>query len=288
MDLRAITLGLTFAIIWSSAFTSARYIVQYAPPLSVSALRFLIAGIIAIGIAYLMGQRANLTRQQWRGVFVFGICQNALYLGLFFVAMQTLQASLASILASSMPLLVAAFSAIFFRERLSMLGLLGLLLGFAGVLLIMGMRVSAGVDPIGLIYCAIGVLALTIATLTVKSTLSGENVLMVVGLQMLVGAAALSIPAVIFENWDVTWTLPLAGAFAYTVLVPGIIATVIWFVLVGRIGATKAASFHFLNPFFGVAIAAIILSEPLTATDGIGVAIIMAGILAVQISRARA
>jgi drug/metabolite transporter (DMT)-like permease len=59
----------------------------------------------------------------------------------------------------------------------------------------------------------------------------------------------------------------------------------IWFVLVGRIGATRAATFHFLNPFFGVATAAVILAEPVTLRDVIGVAIIMAGILAVQLAR---
>ena len=59
----------------------------------------------------------------------------------------------------------------------------------------------------------------------------------------------------------------------------------IWFVLVRRIGATRAATFHFLNPFFGVATAALILGEPVTARDLIGVAIIMAGILAVQLAR---
>ena len=66
---------------------------------------------------------------------------------------------------------------------------------------------------------------------------------------------------------------------------PGIIATYIWFLLVGRIGATKAATFHFLNPFFGVAIAAVLLGESLTILDIIGVAIIMVGILTVQKSK---
>jgi len=59
----------------------------------------------------------------------------------------------------------------------------------------------------------------------------------------------------------------------------------VWFLLVGRIGAVRAATFHFLNPFFGVAVAAVLLGESLGIYDVIGVAIIMAGILAVQRSR---
>jgi drug/metabolite transporter (DMT)-like permease len=74
-------------------------------------------------------------------------------------------------------------------------------------------------------------------------------------------------------------------AFLYTTLVPGLFGTLIWFFLVRRIGPVKAATFHFLNPFFGVLVAAFILSEPLSISDGIGVTIIMAGILLVQLSR---
>ena len=72
---------------------------------------------------------------------------------------------------------------------------------------------------------------------------------------------------------------------AYQILMPGIFATVLWFALVRRIGAVKAATFHFLNPFFGVVIAALLLGEGIRLTDMLGVAVVMAGILAVQISR---
>jgi drug/metabolite transporter (DMT)-like permease len=68
-------------------------------------------------------------------------------------------------------------------------------------------------------------------------------------------------------------------------LVPGLAATLVWFLLVQRIGAVKAATFHFLNPFFGVAVAAVVLGEALRLTDVIGVAIVMGGILAVQMAR---
>jgi drug/metabolite transporter (DMT)-like permease len=76
-------------------------------------------------------------------------------------------------------------------------------------------------------------------------------------------------------------------AFVYTTIMPGLLATLIWFWLVGRIGATRAATFHFLNPVFGVAIAAMLLGERLSWVDGMGVAIVAAGILAVQLSRTR-
>ena len=97
--------------------------------------------------------------------------------------------------------------------------------------------------------------------------------------------AVLAVAAVPFETFEVDWSWTLAAAFVYTTLVPGLAATLTWFWLVNRIGAVRAATFHFLNPFFGVAIAALVLSETLSAQDLVGVAVIMLGILAVQLSR---
>ncbi|MFY9237754.1 MAG: DMT family transporter [Roseovarius sp.] len=287
MDFRSILTGLAFVAMWSSAFTSAHIIVASAPPISALALRFLISGLLGVVIAKLLGQTWRLTSQQWRATIIFGICQNTLYLGLNFVAMQTIEASLAAIIASTMPLLVALAGWIFFRERLPRMATFGLIGGFAGVVIIMGSRLSGGVDIQALGLCIIGVLALTVATLTMRGASSKGNFLMVVGLQMLIGSAILSVVAVSTETIVIVWSWQLIAAFIYTILVPGLAATLVWFLLVERIGATRAATFHFLNPFLGVAIAAIILSEPLQFYDVIGVAVIMGGILAVQLSKKR-
>ncbi|MDG0989624.1 MAG: DMT family transporter [Yoonia sp.] len=285
MDIRAILMGLAFAAMWSSAFTSARIIVEYAPPLIALAFRFLISGVIGVGIAAWLGQSMRLSRRQWVGVLVFGLCQNALYLGLNFVAMQTIEASLAAIIASTMPLLVALAGWLIMGQRIRPLGIMGLIAGVVGVTLIMGARLQGGVDMFGLILCVIGVVSLTIATLAVLGASSGGNVLMIVGLQMLVGSAILWIPALMFETFDITWNWQLIVAFIYTTLVPGLVATWVWFTLVGRIGAVKASTFHFLNPFLGVAIAAVLLGERIGMLDVVGVVVIAGGILAVQLSK---
>lgn len=285
MDLRAIAMGLAFAFMWSSAFTSARIIVADASPLFSLACRFLISGLIGVLIAKAMGQTWRLTRNQWKATIIFGVCQNALYLGLNFYAMQTVEASVAAIIASTMPLLVALASWVFLGERLPSLGVIGLLAGFVGVALIMGARIDAGVDLFGVFLCGLGALALAAATLALRGATSGGNFMMVVGLQMLVGSAVLFVATPVFETVHVNPTLPLALAFAYTTLIPGLTATFVWVLLLNRIGAIRAATFHFLNPVFGVAIAAALLGERLGALDLVGVAITTAGILAVQLSR---
>jgi drug/metabolite transporter (DMT)-like permease len=285
VDIKSVFMGLAFSFMWSSAFTSARIIVSAAPPLTSLSVRFLISGLIGILIARALGQSWNLSKAQWRATILFGLCQNALYLGLNFVAMQTVEASVAAIIASTLPLLVAILGIAVFGEKLRPLGAVGLLAGLAGVIVIMGSRLGETVPIAGLILCVLGVLALTFATLSVNAASTGGNVLMIVGLQMLVGSAILACIAIPTETITVDWSWKLIAAFAYTVFVPGLGATWIWFVLVGRIGTLKASAFHFLNPFLGVAIAWALLGEKLGSLDLFGVAIIGAGILAVQLSK---
>ena len=173
MNIRAVILGLAFAVMWSSAFTSARVIVAHAPPLASLSARFFLSGVLGVAIAMMLGQTLRLTRGQWRATIIFGICQNALYLGLNFVAMQWVEASLASIIASTMPLMVAFAGWVLFRDRLPWIGVAGLVLGVVGVALIMGARLEAGVDRAGLLLCILGAAALTVATLSVRGASSG-------------------------------------------------------------------------------------------------------------------
>ena len=248
-DLRAILMGMAFALIWSSAFTSARIIVADAPPLAASSVRFFLSGAIGVAIALALGQSWRLTGAQWRATLVFGLCQNAIYLGLNFVAMQWVEAGFAAIIASTMPLMVAFTLWAVMGERLPRLGVVGLALGFCGVVIIMQARLTAGVDLTGTLLCVLAALALTVATLMMRGAASGGNLMMVVGLQMFVGGVVLGLAALLFEPWFLRPSLSLGLAFAYTVLAPGLLATWIWFKLVEQLGAVKAATFHFLNPF---------------------------------------
>ena len=286
MDFRSILMGVSFSFIWSSAFTSAKIIVTAASPLMVLSLRFLISGLLGIALARMLGQKIQLNKGEWTVVVIIGISQNALYLAFNFIAMQWIEAGLAAIIASLLPLVVAGVCWFFLGEKTGFIGMLGLTVGFGGVLVIMLDKLSGSSASLGMTLCLIGVAALAAATLYVGRMMSSnKNVLMLVGLQMLVGSITLFPFSLIFETWSIEWSTSFVLAFLYTILFPGLLGTLIWFFLVRRIGPVKAATFHFLNPFFGVLVAAIILSEPLSLRDGIGVTIIMAGILLVQLSR---
>jgi len=268
---------------WSSAFTSAKVMVQYSPPIFILAIRFLISGSIGVMIAFLAGQRINFSKNEWKVICIFGICQNAIYLGLNFLAMKWIDAGIGAVIASTLPILVVGISICLGKIKLTALGTLGLFIGFLGVNLIMVQRVTEPSSILGLFFCIIGAISLAAATIVVNETAKKqENILMIVGLQMLVGSATLFPFAIIIENWFLNPTIPFLISFSYTTIFPGLVATVIWLNLVGRIGANQASSYHFLNPFFGVLTAAVLLKESLNIYDFFGVLIITTGIVITQ------
>ncbi len=283
MKFRDLILGVSFALIWSSAFTSARISMFDAPPFLLLSLRFFVSGIIAIGLAYILGQSINFSKSEWSAIFIFGVCQNTIYLGLNFVAMQWIDASLAATIASLLPLVVTIFLWLFFKEQLTALGLIGLFVGLLGLILIVYPTLQNSFNIVGILFCLIGVLALAIATIVVRNA-TNKNMIMMIGIQMMVGSFTLLPLSIAFEVWEINLTLRLITSFLYTTIFPGLIATLIWFKLIYFIGPIKAAAFHFLNPFFGVLIANIVLSESLFWQQTIGVLLITMAILSLQLS----
>jgi drug/metabolite transporter (DMT)-like permease len=278
-----LAIGVSFALIWSSAFSVAKILVAHAPPFSISAVRFFVAASLAIGLALALGQRLPQGRAAWRAIILIGLCQNTLYLGLFFTAMTRIPAGFAAIVASAMPLIVGALAPLVIQERLGAIKTAGLITGFLGVVWVMVGRITGGVDLLGLALAVLGVLALSIATLTIKRGDFGTGLLMVVGCQMLIGGLGCVPIALLAEDVTAFAITPaVLLAFAYQVVFPGIVATLLWFTLVKRISAAGASTFHFLNPIFGVAIAFVLLGEPVSAWDGLGVALVALGILIVN------
>ena len=71
-------MGVAFAFMWSSAFTSAKIALLYAPPFSILALRFALSGILALVIARLLRQPWPSQPAHWRRIALLGLCQNSL------------------------------------------------------------------------------------------------------------------------------------------------------------------------------------------------------------------
>ena len=283
MAFKHIILGVGFALIWASAFPSAKVAVQFSPPFFFLFLRFTSAGLFSIMLGTYLGQKLQLDTKSLIWIAVFGLIQNGLYLGLIFLALTKIDSNISVIIASILPLTVAFFSWFFFKTKLGFLGLLGLIVGLFGVLLIMLQRVEEEYEMLGITLCFMGLLATTFSTLIItKVDINKNNILIVVGLQMLAGSFFLLPLSYFFEVWSVSFNMTFLFTFLYIAAFPGILGPVIWFYLQKEIGAVKYASFHFLVPFFGIAISYFLLGETLTFSDMIGVIVIILGLYLVN------
>ena len=230
-----------------------------------------------------LGQNFRFDHKDLIWIAIFGLIQNGLYLGLIFLALTKIDSNISVIIASILPLTVAFFSWIIFKSKMSLLGLSGLVVGLFGVLLIMLQRVEKEYEILGITLCLLGLLATTFSTLIItKININKNNILIIVGLQMLAGSIFLLPLSYFFEVWDVSFSITFLFTFLYIAAFPGIIGPVIWFYLQKEIGAVKYASFHFLVPFFGIGISYFLLGETLTFSDVIGVVVIILGLYLVN------
>ena len=283
MEFKHILLGVGFALIWASAFPSAKLAVQFCPPFFFLFLRFSMAGLFSILLGTCLGQNFRFDHKDLIWIAIFGLIQNGLYLGLIFLALTKIDSNISVIIASILPLTVAFFSWLIFKSKMSFLGLSGLVVGLFGVLLIMLQRVEKEYEILGITLCLLGLLATTFSTLIItKININKNNILIIVGLQMLAGSIFLLPLSYFFEVWDVSFNITFLFTFLYIAAFPGIIGPVIWFYLQKEIGAVKYASFHFLVPFFGIGISYFLLGETLTFSDVIGVVVIILGLYLVN------
>jgi drug/metabolite transporter (DMT)-like permease len=275
-------LAAIFCLLWSSAFTAAKIGIaaQACPPLLMLAIRFLLAGAVLLGIVAWKHGLRGLERRELGWLTLFGLSNHALYLGLSFVGMQTISSGLAAIIISTNPLLTALLAASLLGEHLNWRKGLGLLLGLAGVAVILRSRFGSGHDDTsGMLFSAGAAIAIALATILYKKVPTRSAPFTALAIQLIAGGAGLLPVALLLEDaGSLHLNLQLVGAILYLAGPVSIGAFAIWFMLLRRGGATQASSLHFLMPPLGLAMGWLVLDEPLIAIDFIGILPVALGI----------
>ncbi|MFG1373168.1 DMT family transporter [Xanthobacter oligotrophicus] len=272
-----------FCLIWSSAFAVAKIALADSPPLLLLAFRFLIAGSIVLAGCALLLPRTEFSRLTGRDLIalaLMGILNNACYLGLSYIGMTHVSSGVTAVLVSANPLLTALAAAPLLGERLTGRKLLGLVLGMAGVALVVRSRIVSGhEDPVGMAYVAGALVTLTAATLLFKRVRTSASLWVGSGIQLLAGGLALLPVALWRENLaDVHLTMPLALSFTYLMFAGSLGAFTLWFFILGRTSATRASALHFLMPPLGLMFGWLLLGERVPPFDLVGIIPIALGI----------
>ena len=270
----------TFCVLWSAAFAVAKAAVMDCPPLLLLTGRFLIAGVLILGIATIRQTPWTLSRRDPIFFAIVGIANQALYLGLGYIGLQEISAGLSTLIASSNPILIAILAVFLLGERMNWRKVVGLLLGFGGVAFIVSHRLSLGGDSLrGILFTVGGLLALVGGTLIFKLYAPKDGLWIGNGVQSLAAGIA-SLPfALTFESvGDIVPTWRLLASVLYLGLAVSIFAFLLWFYILKASGATAASSYHFLMPPLGMLFGWLLLGEHVSPLDLLGIVPVVLGI----------
>jgi drug/metabolite transporter (DMT)-like permease len=279
-----IAAALFYIFLWASAFVPSKIGVLGSSPLWFLVVRFAVAGALALAVAWVLRAGFPRTRRDWLAVAAYGVLGNALYLGCTYEALRHMGSGVGAIVASTNPLVLALVAPWVLREPLTPGKIAGLALGFGGVVGIMLARLGTGTaDPldVGIAFC--GVLASVASTIVYKRWCSGLDPRAVNALQLLAAGVVLVPLALLLEGAPhANWTWEFIVSFWYVVLVMSLGATLVWFWLLTHGEASRVTAYFFLTPVFGLAIAAVLLHEPVGWRDLGGLLAIAGGIALVQ------
>ena len=272
---------LAFVLLWSSAFSAAKIAVADSPPLIFLAVRFLAAGVLMLALAPLSGIRWTLSRRDVAVFAALGVANQAVYLGIGYVALtHGVSAGLAALIISANPILTAVLAVAVLGERMTWAKTLGLVLGLAGVAFIVESRLTLGTDAwSGIVLCVLALVSLVGGTILFKLFAPRQGLWIGNGVQSLAAGIALLPFALAFESFsDVVPTTSLILAFVYNVMFVSVFAYLLWFRILQVSGATAASSYHFMIPPLGMLFGWLLLGEHLEPADLAGIVPVALGI----------
>ncbi len=281
-----IALLLSLATLWSSSFAFIKVAVETVPPLSVAAGRLTLAMVLIVAVALLRRVRFPSVPGLWPKFFAIGLFGNALPFTLISWGEVTIDSGLAAILMAVMPLATLVLAHLFTSdERMNPARILGVALGFGGVVVLIGPAALAGLGDEALRQSAVALGAVCYAIATVTARRLPRMPLLASSAGALIASVALSLPLTLLI--DRPWTLAPSseslGAVVVLGLFPTALAMLMYFALLRRTGATFIALNNYLIPSLGVIWGILFLGEALSARAVVALAVILAGVAVTRI-----
>jgi len=274
-----------FVFLWSTGFIGARLGLPHADPLTLLALRY--AVVIALMLAVSLLTRAPWPREPRTAahIAVAGLLVHAVYLGGVFVAISGgLPAGVTSLVVGLQPILAAVGAGLVLGERTTPRQWLGLLLGFAGVTLVLSERLAlgpgaAGRGLLGLLAPAlVALLGITAGTLYQKRFCPAFDLRSGAVIQFTAALLATLPLALVFEPMRVEPTRDLLLAMAWLVLVLSLGAITLLNLLIRHGSAVNVARLFFLVPPSTSLLAYLLFGERLGIAALLGMAVAIAGV----------
>ena len=279
-----------FVLIWSTGFIVARYGMPHAPPFKFLAWRYALS--IACFLPWIVLARVAWprNRSQWLHLAVTGVLMHAGYLGGVWAAVKAgMGSGLSALVVGLQPVLTALWLSAN-GGQVNKRQWLGLLLGFAGLVLVVSRKFGAGgpgdqATWLNLSFAVGALLCITVGTLYQKRFVAPCDVRSANAVQLLAALAA-TLPLALLEPEAMAWNGELLGAMAWSVLGLTLGGSSLLYMLIQRGAAASVTSLMYLVPPCTALIAWVLFAEPITAATLAGTALTAFGVsLVVRASR---
>ena len=276
-------------ILWGNSFIAMKHAVQFLTPVELTILRF-IPVAVAFAALLLPTQRISfwaMVRKEWPILILLGLTGAVGYNIFVMTGSQRIAAGTTSLIVPSLnPILTFILSIIFLKERPTVKKVLGLIFASIGLYIIVRYASGERIDFSYLRYVFITTLAplcFAIYTILGKPLVARYPPLQVTGGAMM----AAVIPLVFLIDGDLIAKLPTLPptvwlSIAFLSFLCTVFALIVWFWALQQMEASKASSFTYLVPLFGVSFSQVILGEPITLALIIGGAILLGGVYIVN------
>ncbi len=275
----AVSPGL-FVLLWSTGFIGAKLGLPFAEPLTFLLVRFAcVIGLLGT-LALILRRPWPQRPEQWFHIAIAGTLLHGGYLsGVFLAIHRGMPAGVVALVVGIQPLLTAFLSASMVGERVSARQWAGLVLGFAGVTLVLWEKLGlAGLSGAGLAFSAMALVSITLGTLYQKRFCAELDLWSGSVIQFVAAALALLPFALAFETLRVEWSGQFLFALGWLIVVLSLGAISLLHLLIRRGAATRVSALFYLTPPATALLAWLVFGERLGLPAIVGMAIAAIGV----------
>lgn len=268
-----------FVLLWSSGFIGGRLGIPHAGPFTFVLIRMAIVSVLLALAARVWKAPWPSSWREAAHVAVSGLLVHGVYLCGVLVAMQKgLKPGMTALIVGLQPLLTAFASAAWLREAIKPRQWAGLMLGLAGVGLVVSQNLSVAAGPAAFAAAVLALLGITFGTLYQKRFCAGMDLRTGAAIQYFVSALATLAPAVFLEDLRVEWTGEFIFALVWLVLVLSVGAIFLLFLLIRRGRMAQVASLFYLTPPMTAVMSWVIFGQELSPLALAGFAVTACGV----------
>lgn len=253
-------------VLWGTTFLAIRIAVEELPPLFAAGARFFIAGIVLYAFMRAKGEAAP-ARVQWRSLVIMALLMFVAEYGPLFWAEKYVASGVVSVLAATLPILTMIFEMLILRrQRMSLTLAAAVLLGFAGVAVLL---LPGGSQQLALLPCfaiLAGAASWSLGSVLTRSMDLPKSRPVTAGAAMMLGGAMLLVLSASFGELHPLPHISLRAALAllYLIVVGSLVAFTAFVWLLAHMPATRVSSHAYVNPIVAVALGYFAAGEPLT------------------------